>query len=108
MNIVAMEDNTTVTMRPYSAISGGNGIPALIVIALSSVFLHFLFGFLLKAPTAEGRRRMDEIEGLKLYLGVAERDELKSLPGPGEPPALDAQPFALGPGRAGPRAPPPR
>ena len=72
-------------------VAGGNGIPALVVIALFSVFLHFLFGFLLKAPTAEGRRRMDEIEGLKLYLGVAERDELKSLAGPGEPPALDAK-----------------
>ncbi len=28
MNIVAMEDNTTVTMRPKSAVAGGAGIPA--------------------------------------------------------------------------------
>lgn len=28
MNIVAKEDNTTVTIRPMSAIAGGNGIPA--------------------------------------------------------------------------------
>jgi hypothetical protein len=28
MNIVAKEDNTTVTMRPMSAVTGGNGIPA--------------------------------------------------------------------------------
>ncbi|HEY5947329.1 MAG TPA: IgGFc-binding protein [Kofleriaceae bacterium] len=28
MNIVAMEDNTTITMRPKSAIAGGGGIPA--------------------------------------------------------------------------------
>jgi hypothetical protein len=28
MNIVAMEDDTTITMRPKSAIAGGNGIPA--------------------------------------------------------------------------------
>ena len=28
MNIVAMEDNTTITMRPKSNIAGGNGIPA--------------------------------------------------------------------------------
>jgi len=27
MNIVAMEDNTMVSMRPFSAIAGGNGIP---------------------------------------------------------------------------------
>jgi hypothetical protein len=46
---------------------------------------------LVRAPTLEGRKLMDEIEGLKLYLSVAERDELKSLQGPGSPPALDAQ-----------------
>ncbi len=37
---------------------------------------------------------MDEIEGLKLYLSVAERDELASMPGPdaaGTPPTLDAE-----------------
>lgn len=28
MNIVAKEDNTTITMRPMSAIAGGNGVPA--------------------------------------------------------------------------------
>jgi hypothetical protein len=28
MNIVAKEDNTTITMRPMSAITGGNGVPA--------------------------------------------------------------------------------
>jgi uncharacterized membrane protein len=35
---------------------------------------------------------MDEIEGLRMYLDVAERDELKSLKGPadGGPPPLDA------------------
>jgi hypothetical protein len=29
MNIVAKEDNTTITMRPMSAITGGNGVPAM-------------------------------------------------------------------------------
>jgi hypothetical protein len=29
MNIVAKEDNTTITMRPMSKITGGNGIPAM-------------------------------------------------------------------------------
>jgi uncharacterized membrane protein YgcG len=73
------------------AISGGAGIPALVAIALVCVFLHFMFGFLLKAPTSQGRKQMDEIEGLRLYLGVAERDELKAMTGPGTPPALDAK-----------------
>lgn len=72
-------------------VAGGSGVPALVAAGLLAVFLHFLFAFLLKAPTAQGRGRMDEIEGLKLYLGVAERDELKALPGPDAPPALDAR-----------------
>jgi uncharacterized membrane protein len=46
---------------------------------------------LVKAPTPAGRKLLDEIEGLKLYLSVAERDELKNLPGPGGAPLLDAK-----------------
>jgi uncharacterized membrane protein YgcG len=48
------------------------------------------FGRLVQAPTPQGRRLIDEIEGLKLYLSVAERDELASIEGPGAPPPLDA------------------
>jgi uncharacterized membrane protein len=44
----------------------------------------------IKAPTKEGRKLLDEIEGLKLYLGVAEREDLARLPGPDAPPVLDA------------------
>jgi uncharacterized membrane protein len=44
-----------------------------------------------RAPTAEGRKLLDEIEGLRMYLGVAERDEIAGLEGPGaERPPLDA------------------
>lgn len=82
-------------------LSGGNGMPALIVIALLVVVMHFVFAYLMKAPTAEGRKLLDEIEGLRMYLGVAERAELKSVTGPGHPPMLDAKryevllPFAM-------------
>ncbi len=41
------------------------------LVALNALFLH-----LMKAPTPEGRRLMDWAEGMRLYLGVAERDEL--------------------------------
>jgi uncharacterized membrane protein YgcG len=37
---------------------------------------NFLFEQWLKAPTLAGRKLLDQIEGLKLYLGVAEADEL--------------------------------
>lgn len=75
------------------AVSGGVGIPALIAIGVVGTVAHAAFAFLLKAPTAEGRRRMDEIEGLRLYLSVAERDPIATMAVPGETgtaPALDA------------------
>jgi uncharacterized membrane protein YgcG len=70
----------------------GAGIPAMLVLFGLAVGAHALFARLLKAPTPEGRALLDQVEGLKLYLSVAERDELKSLPGPGSdaPPVLDA------------------
>jgi uncharacterized membrane protein len=38
-----------------------------------------VFWFLLKAPTMQGRKVMDEIEGYKLYLSVAEADRMNML-----------------------------
>ena len=50
-------------------------------LAAVALLLGFLangaFGRLLKAPTVAGRDVMDRIEGFKLYLDVAEGDELK-------------------------------
>jgi uncharacterized membrane protein YgcG len=77
-----------------------------IVIAFAAVVALFVtniaFAALMRQPTAEGRALLDRIEGLRQYLGVAERDELRALRGPGEPePALDSAryeallPFAL-------------
>jgi uncharacterized membrane protein YgcG len=40
------------------------------------------FGRLLKAPTVGGRETMDHIEGFRLYLDVAEGDELKLIDAP--------------------------
>src|SRR5690606_34430970 len=52
------------------------------------------FFVLVRAPTPEGRRLLDEIEGLRRYLGVAERQDLQRLPGPGDAaPPLDAHRF---------------
>ena len=82
-------------------VSGGNGIPFIMLLVGAMVVTVLVFGSLVRAPTAEGRRLMDEIEGLKLYLSVAERDELATMPGPDRPPALDAEryeallPFAV-------------
>lgn len=58
---------------------------AFVVIAL----LHALFGWLLRAPTAAGRLLMDKLEGFKLYLDVAEKEEMNLR----NPPALTPELF---------------
>jgi uncharacterized membrane protein len=40
------------------------------------------FGRLLKAPTVAGRSIMDQVEGFRLYLDVAEGDELRLVNAP--------------------------
>ena len=67
------------------------------MVATNVVFIRWM-----KAPTPSGRKLMDLAEGLKLYLGVADRDELRALKLPDGPqPKLDADryqallPFAL-------------
>lgn len=53
-----------------------------------------VFGLLVRAPTPEGRRMLDRIEGLRRYLTVADRQDLQRLRGPGtEEPVLDAKRF---------------
>lgn len=64
-------------------ISGGVGsLPVLPVVAAVLVALNVLFFFLLSAPTALGRQVLDEIEGLKLYLSVAEQERLNMAEAP--------------------------
>lgn len=69
----------------------GGGQLFVVVLMLVAAVTLMVFVWLVRAPTPEGRKLMDEIEGLKLYMSVAERDELKGLQGPGAPPPLDAQ-----------------
>jgi len=80
--------------------SGGFGIPILIAIGILGVISIAIFAVLIKAPTLEGRALLDEVEGFKLYMSVAEKQELESMRGPDEP-VLDAKryeamlPFAV-------------
>jgi uncharacterized membrane protein YgcG len=57
--------------------------------ALLGLIANGVFGRLLKAPTLEGQALMDHLRGFKLYLEVAEGQELKGLKGP--PPPLTPQ-----------------
>jgi uncharacterized membrane protein len=61
------------------------------------IFLNALFYYLLKAPTTAGRQVMDQVEGFKLYLSVAEKDRLDMLNPPEKTPALFEKylPYAL-------------
>jgi len=56
-----------------------------------------LFAWLLKAPTPHGRRLLDKTEGFRLYLEVAEKDELNLRNPPKRTPELFEAylPFAL-------------
>ena len=58
-----------------------------LVLALA---VFWIFSFLLRAPTPHGRKVMDEIEGYKLYLSVAESDRMAVL---GDEPAMTLEIF---------------
>ena len=75
--------------------SGGFGIPAIIAVMAVALITLIVFARLIRAPTTDGRSLLDEIEGLKLYLSVAERDELARMPGPDQPPVLDARRYEV-------------
>jgi uncharacterized membrane protein YgcG len=73
------------------AVSDGGGVPAIVFVCVLMGLVVLAFVYLVEAPTPVGRKLMDETAGLKLYLSVAERDELAAIEGPGHPPPLDAQ-----------------
>jgi uncharacterized membrane protein YgcG len=61
------------------------------------VFVNPMFYYLLKAPTLAGRKLMDQIEGFKLFLSVAEKERLNLLNPPERTPELFEKflPYAL-------------
>lgn len=72
----------------------GSGLLLALPLVVAMFVVAFVFAFLIPAPTQEGRRMLDRIEGLKRYLGVAEKQDLQRLQGPGsDEPALDAKRF---------------
>ncbi len=59
------------------------------IAVLALIATNLLFAWLMKAPTQAGRKLLDQIEGLRLYLGVAERDDLARA----REPAMNAEQF---------------
>jgi uncharacterized membrane protein YgcG len=74
----------------------GHSAPAVVVVAML-LLLNPIFFWLLEAPTLIGRRLMDQIEGFRLYLSVAERERMALLDSPERTPELFEKylPYAL-------------
>ncbi len=70
--------------------SQGFGMPFIYAIGVLGMLSLIVFSRLVRAPTLKGRVLLDEIEGFKLYMTVAERQGLASMRGPDEP-VLDAK-----------------
>ena len=75
----------------------GSFQPAVFVLLGVAVLAHFVFAWLLRAPTVRGRLLMDKLEGFRNYLEVAEKDELNLRNPPARTPELFERylPFAL-------------
>ena len=71
--------------------------PAVVAVFVLIAALHALFAYLLKTPTEKGRRLMDKLAGFRLYLDVAEKDDLNLRNPPDLTPALFERylPFAI-------------
>ena len=71
--------------------------PLMIFVIGTIALVNIVFYHLLKAPTLLGRKIMDQIEGFKMYLGIAEKDQIYSMKEPDKTPELFESylPFAL-------------
>jgi hypothetical protein len=52
------------------------------IAAISIVVVTIVFAVLMRAPTLQGRKVMDQIDGLKLYLETAEKDRMNMTDAP--------------------------
>ncbi|MDH5824459.1 DUF2207 domain-containing protein [Luteimonas sp. RD2P54] len=76
------------------AAGSGSGVLLLLPVAVLMAVTVVAFAVLVAAPTPAGRRLLDEIEGFRRYLDVAEQQDLERLQGPGDAePTLDAGRF---------------
>ena len=62
--------------------------PLIIICIVLIVLTNLLFAYLIQAPTLLGRKTMDEIEGFKMYLAIAEAERMNLLNPPEKTPEL--------------------
>jgi uncharacterized membrane protein YgcG len=86
-------------LAPTAMIFGSEslGLAVLAGAAVLMGLMNAVFFRLLSAPTLEGRKLMDRIEGFRMYMTTAEEDRLNSLTPPEKTPALFEKylPYAL-------------
>ncbi|MDP8266809.1 MAG: DUF2207 domain-containing protein [Candidatus Aceula meridiana] len=83
----------TLKLTELSLLSAGWVALLWLILLLSNA----LFYYLLKAPTIQGRKLMDKMEGFKMFLSVSEKDRMNMLNPPEKTPELFEKylPFAL-------------
>jgi uncharacterized membrane protein YgcG len=75
------------TEWPFWFFTTGGGLFTLLFL-VAALVANGIFGKLLKAPTIAGQQVMDRIRGFKMYLDVAEGEDLKRIKGPPLTPQL--------------------
>ena len=93
LNLPPLSMAVVATVVALSIKPGIAVIATIVLMALTFV----VFAFIMKRPTAAGRRLLDEVEGFREYLEIAEKDELNLRNPPDKTPALFEKylPFAL-------------
>ena len=78
-------------------VTGSNTFPVFIIPFVLIVILYIVFSLVMKSPSKKGRVLMDKLEGFKLYLDVAEQDDLNLRHPPEKTPELFERylPFAI-------------
>ncbi|WP_209330980.1 DUF2207 domain-containing protein [Lunatimonas salinarum] len=60
----------------------------ILILFLALSLVNYIFFYLMKAPTPEGRKVLDEIEGFRMYLNAAEKPAIQQLNPPGLTPEV--------------------
>jgi len=88
LSVLAVFGIGVVNLRAVIGQSEATSVLVIAATAAAMLGVNLLFRFLLKAPTAEGRGIMDEIEGFRMYLATAEQERLNLLHPPDRTPEL--------------------
>ena len=95
MNVPAI---AIVILTTFASLALGRGPTPYVIAVIVAMFVTMAgFAILMKRPTLRGRKILDELQGFKDYLEVAERDEMKLRNPPEKTPELFEAylPFAL-------------